>query len=260
MRFTDSLLREIDIKYPPQKIISLVPSITELLFKLLDKNKILAVTPFCKHLLEVHKKPKIGGPKTPEIKKINDLNPDLIIAEKNENEKKSVLLLAEKNPVYVFKVENFNSAIKMIIKIGELVNKKASARIITDKIINKFINLKIDFKRKTVFYPVWKNPYITINKNTYINSILEICNLKNIFAEKQENYPAITKYELNKIKPDYIFLPSEPYNFKDKDINSFQKKFPQTKTLKVNGQMFTWYGLRMLYAADYLKQLHKKLI
>ncbi|MBN2757638.1 MAG: ABC transporter substrate-binding protein [Bacteroidales bacterium] len=255
MKFTDSLKRNITIDFPPKRIISLVPSITELLFDLDLDEKIVGITSFCIHPEKAINKTKIGGTKTIKFNKIDELKPDLIIAEKAENEKIAVLKLAEKYPVYIFDIHNFDDALNMIRVIGNLTNKNANGRLIIDKITRNFIENKIDFKQRTVFYPIWKNPFFTINNNTFINSILEICNLKNVFADKETEYPIIDIEEIINKNPEIVFLPSEPYNFKQIDKAFFQKILPKSKIINVDGEMFSWYGSRMIYVSEYLRKL-----
>ncbi len=252
--FIDDLSREIKISFPPGKIISLVPSITELLFDLQLEEKIVGVTKYCIHPKKAQNKIIIGGTKKADIKIIEKLNPDIIFAEKSENNKINILKIAENFNVFVFDILCFDNAIKMIGKIGDITNKKAQARIICDKIFRSFIKLDINFQGKTVFFPVWKNPYITINNNTFINSMLEIIGLKNIFATKQKNYPTVSDKEIKSLSPDFIFLPSEPYNFSQKDKNEIGKLCPNSEIIFVEGEMFIWYGSRMLNSAAYFKK------
>ncbi len=259
LHIKDSLNRKIDLIYPPKRIISLVPSITELLFDLGLEEQIVGVTKYCIHPKKALQKTIVGGTKNANYLIINELKPDLIIAEKSENFRNNILKIAENHTVYVFDVFDFDSAIAMIRRVGYLTNQKAQARIITDKIIQNFTEFNIDFRQKTVFFPVWKKPYITVSANTFINSILNICGLKNIFADKNTAYPRVSAGELRERCPDFIFLPSEPCSFTSEDVAEFSKLCPKSKILNVDGQMFAWYGSRMLYAAEYFADLQKKL-
>ena len=255
----DNLGREIIYNFPPFRIISVVPSITELLFSLGLDDQIAGTTVYCIHPPEAFEKAKIGGTKKISIDKIRNLKPDLIIAEKSENNKENILKIAKEFPVYVFDIHNFDDAVKMIFTTGNLTNKRAEARILAEKIIAKFMSLNCSDKRKNVFFPVWRKPLITVNGDTFINSMLEFCGLKNIFADKKQNYPQIELSELRQNCPEIILLPSEPCEFNEKDKDFFAKICPKSKIFLVDGEMFAWYGSRMLFAADYFAKLYKKI-
>ncbi len=258
-KVTDALGREIIYNFPPQRIVSLVPSITELLFDIGVGDKVAGVTDYCIYPAEAKTKPKIGGTKTPNLQKIRELQPDLILAEKSENAKKRTLEIAREFPVYVFEVKDFDSAINMIRTAGDLVGKRPEARILSEKIMQKFIDYNIDFGQKTVFFPVWKNPYITVGKNTFINSMLNLIGLKNVFEDKEGNYPKVSDKEIKQNCPDFIFLTNEPYNFQDTDAQEFRQLCPASKVVFVKGEMFIWFGSRMLLAADYFLTLKESL-
>ncbi len=259
MKVFDDLGREIEFNFPPERIISLVPSITELLFDLELDDKIVGVTKYCIKPDIAQTKTVVGGTKNADLQIINDLKPDIIFAEKSENFRNNILKIAEDYPVYVFEVNSFDAALRMIRKIGKLTNTDAKSRIISDEIIRNFAENPVDFQGKTVFFPVWKKPYFTISGNTFINSMLEICNLKNIFAQKSKPYPKVTAEELKSACPDYIFLPSEPCTFTVDDVAEFLHLCPKAKIINVDGQMFAWYGSRMIYAAEYFVGLRSQL-
>jgi ABC-type Fe3+-hydroxamate transport system substrate-binding protein len=133
-------------------------------------------------------------------------------------------------------------------------NKKTAAQELISKINQEFTQKNIDFQNKKAAYLIWKNPYITVGRDTYIHSIMAKTGIRNVFSDKLR-YPETSVEELHAIKPDFIFLSSEPYPFKEKDLIELQKVVPDSKIVLVDGEMFSWYGSRMLYAADYLKKL-----
>ncbi|MCK4663062.1 MAG: ABC transporter substrate-binding protein [Bacteroidales bacterium] len=254
--FTDDLKRKIEINYHPNRIISLVPSITELLFDLgLDKN-IVGITDYCIHPKElVKEKTKIKGPANINFEIINKLNPDLIIANKEENIKSEVLKLSEKYKIWVSNVNSYNEALNLILSIGELTGTYEIAQNIKENIDKKFKNLKLPDRKLKIAYIIWKKPYLSINNETYIGSIIEKCGCVNIFGDKQERYPKIKVEEIINLFPDYIYLSSEPYSFIEKDVNEIKKLIPDVNVKIVDGEMFSWYGSRMLKATDYFEKL-----
>ncbi|MFP4025407.1 MAG: ABC transporter substrate-binding protein [Thiohalospira sp.] len=257
MIFKDQTGRNIFIKENPKKIISLVPSITELLFDLGLEHEIYGITEYCIHPKEkVQTKTKIGGPKNINIALILSKNPDLIIASKEENEKQQVESLMEYSNVYVCDIKSLNDAITMIRDVGIITNKKEKAENIIRNIKNNFGSLKISpSKRKSVAYLIWENPYMTINNDTFINHMLFLGGFENVFAYKKDRYPKISLQEIRAHNPDFIFLSTEPYLFTDIHVNQFKEAFPNTNIKLVNGEIFSWYGSHLIKVPDYFKHL-----
>ncbi len=255
-KFVDNLSKEIIINFPPQRIISLVPSITELLFDLGLNNEIVGITKYCVHHRELIKnKTIVGGVKNIDFNKINALKPDLIVANKEENDKDEILQLAENHSVWISDVKSFNQALSLIKNIGELTDKNEAAQKINKKIIEKFYNNKIAKRNIRVAYLIWKDPYITISKNTFVNDMIEMCGLINVFAEKTEQYPKITINEIEQAKPDFVLLSSEPYSFNNDDAKEFKHRLPSFEIKFVDGEMFSWYGSHILKSYDYFRGL-----
>lgn len=263
MIFTDQLQRKIDIQYPPKKIISLVPSQTELLFDLGLEDQLDGITKFCVHPGHLRKSKKIiGGTKNLRIAEIKKLHPDLIIANKEENEKDQIEELARYFPVWISDIKNFDDAINMISGIGEITGRSYQA----EGIINKIIASKRIFQKelikdhdlKSVLYLIWKEPYMSVGADTFIHAMLQIAGFRNIIEEKRR-YPEIHINEIQHFAPGLIFLSSEPYPFKEKHISELQALFPASKILLVDGEMFSWYGSRLIYAFAYFSSLHREM-
>jgi len=260
-KFTDQMGREIEINFPPKRIISLVPSQTELLFDLGLTNEIVGITKFCIHPKDKFKlTTKIGGTKKLDIEKIKSLKPDLIIGNKEENEKQQIEELIKHFTVWMSDIINLSDANQMIEKVGELVNKREEALMICSQIKNDFEQLEkslVGITPKSTAYFIWKNPNMLVGKNTFINEMLPYCGLKNVL--ELNRYPVINDEELKKLKPEVVLLSSEPYPFKTKHIEEFKIIWPNTKIKLVDGEMFSWYGSRLLRAADYFENLHVNL-
>ena len=240
----------------PKKIISLVPSISELLYHLnLDKETI-GITKFCIHPLSwKQSKQKVGGTKNINIQKIIELSPDLIICNKEENVKEQVEEIAKFFPVYLSDVNSYESALQMIEKVGEITGRKIEAENIVKKIETNFEDeLFTITKNKRVAYLIWKDPYMTVGGDTFINDMLEKIGLINIY-NNEKRYPKITIQEVQQAKPDVILLSSEPYPFKEKHIAELKNHFSESHILLADGEMFSWYGSRMLLMPAYFKKL-----
>ena len=236
-----------------KRIVSLVPSQTELLYDLGLEKEVVGITKFCIHPGQWYKtKPRIGGTKNIKIAAIKMLNPDLIIANKEENVKEQVEELAQDFDVLVTDINNLTDAINMINDIGELVGKANEALQISKKIENKFQRLqqKVSSNKKIkAAYLIWQNPYMTVGRDTFINNMMGYCGLENVFSS-QERYPEITLEDL-KNNCELILLSSEPYPFNEKHLKEIESKIGTAKIILVDGEMFSWYGSRLLKAADY---------
>jgi len=251
----DHLNRKVAYNFPPKKIISLVPSQTELLYDLGLANEIIGITRFCIHPKNRFKeKTKIGGTKNFDFDKIRALKPDLIIGNKEENYKEGIEELAKEFPVWISEIYTFEDNLKMISDIGNLCNKKQESDKICEDILKEFSKIKIPTIKKTVAYIIWQNPIMSINNNTFINNILEKSGYENIFRSKKERYPEISEEELKIVKPDFIFLSSEPYPFKERNRKEYQNKFPESKIILVDGEMFSWYGSRLRFLPKYIQK------
>ncbi len=247
-QFTDQLNRTITVEGVPKRIISLVPSQTELLVDLGLEEKLVGVTKFCVHPKGLKKrKTIIGGTKNFHFDKIDSLQPDLIIGNKEENYKEGIEKLAEKYPVWMSDIYNLEDAYQMMRGVGELTETTAKAKQLIKEIKQGFSQ---NFKLKgSVVYLIWQNPLIGVGQNTFIDHILNHLGFNNLIRETR--YPQLNMEELIKLQPELLFLSSEPYPFKEKDMLNFQEMLPQTKIELVDGELFSWYGSRLKLAPTY---------
>lgn len=260
--FTDQLGREITINYPPKRIISIVPSQTELLFDLGLDDEVIGITKFCIHPIEKFAaKTKIGGTKKLLIEKIRDLKPDLIIGNKEENTQSEVESLMEEFQVWMSDINNLEDSVNAITKIGELVNREPEAAYLNHLINAGFKDLQTLALSKninqSVAYLIWKDPYMVAGRNTFIDDILRKIGLNNVVT--QSRYPEIELSQLKTKNCALIFLSSEPYPFKQKHIDEIQDAIPNAKIMLVDGEMFSWYGSRLVKAVGYLFELQDQL-
>jgi len=247
--------REVRLPKRPQRIICLVPSITELLSSLELNKRVVGITKFCLHPSEWKKnKTHVGGTKNVNIKKIRALNPDLIIANKEENTIEAIETLSSEFPVWVSDINSFDDALHAIEWLGELTQTEKRAKQLIFSIHKAWSKLPLhSYPVRRCAYLIWENPYLSVGQHTYINSILEKIHFKNVISESR--YPEITLRTLKEKKPDIIFLSSEPFPFKEKHKEEIAKVIPGANIILVDGEMFSWYGSRMRYAADYFKEL-----
>ncbi|EMS31027.1 ABC-type Fe3+-hydroxamate transport system, periplasmic component [Mariniradius saccharolyticus AK6] len=249
-QFIDQLQRTIALPGPPNRIISLVPSQTELLVDLGLRDKLVGITKFCVHPNGLKKeKVVIGGTKNFHFDKIDALRPDLIIANKEENYKEGIEKLAGKYPVWISDINNLEDAYQMILSLGEMTGSiPIASQIVAD--IRKGLDKDFHFKG-TAVYLIWNEPLIAVGSDTYIDSMLEKAGFKNII--QQRRYPEIRKEDLFQLNPDYLLLSSEPFPFREKHLTVFRDILPKSNIRIVDGEMFSWYGSRLLRSAKYFE-------
>ncbi len=238
------------------KIISTVPSITELLADLgLDKETI-GITKFCVHPQQWFKtKTRIGGTKALDLNKINTLSPTLIIANKEENVKEQIETLNENFEVMVTEIKSPEDNLDLITEIAARTNTRMTGLRLRTELNEAILSLQPKHL-KTCAYLIWQKPYMTVGGDTYINSVLEKCGFINIF-EDELRYPDTCIRELRELKPEYILLSSEPFPFKKKQLDEIQLLLPDSKVLLVDGEAFSWYGTRLIKKVDYLANFIK---
>ncbi|WP_271406614.1 ABC transporter substrate-binding protein [Tenacibaculum soleae] len=263
MEFKDQMNRVFEVPKTPKRIISLVPSQTELLVDLGLEKFIIGVTKFCIHPSYLRKKKTIvGGTKNIKIDKIKALKPDIILCNKEENTKEIVEACEQIAPTHVSDIFALDDSKELIMQYGEILSCKTAAENIVKKLnieISKFQQFIKNTKEKKVAYFIWRNPWMVAGNNTFINHLLELNNFKNIYSNKQR-YPEINLDEITKNDAlDFILLSSEPYPFKEKHISEISKYYKNSQTILVDGEMFSWYGSRLLKAFDYFIQLHRSI-
>ncbi len=258
-KFTDQLGREIVLEKFPERIISLVPSQTELLADLGLEKEVVGITKFCIHPEDwFRNKTRIGGTKKLNFEKIAALQPDLIIGNKEENEQEQMLELMKSYPVWMSDIKNLDDAYEMIKGIGTLTNKKNESEIIVKNIAGEFSNLKSAINKSTNFsvaYFIWKNPWMVAGEKTFIDCLLNLCGWKNVFTGMKSRYPEISLSDLAEKNPGLVLLSSEPYPFKEKHVAELKAVLPQAKIMTVDGELFSWYGTRLLKSPKYFLEL-----
>ncbi|PZR25986.1 MAG: cobalamin-binding protein [Citrobacter freundii] len=255
MAFVDQTGRTVFLSGIPQRIISLVPSQTELLSDLGLDEEVIGITKFCIHPGKwFHTKKRIGGTKQVHQELICQLQPDLIIANKEENVKEQVEALAALFPVWITDVNNISDAYRMIHDLGMITGKSATADTIIEKVKQSFSVLKIPAVKPRIAYLIWRSPYMTVGHDTFIHSMLELAGYENVFADRTR-YPEVSVEELQNAGCDQVFLSSEPYPFGQKHIDELQPLLPGVKIRLADGEMFSWYGSRLLYAAEYFHSM-----
>ena len=256
MTIFDHLGRKLFLSDTPKRIVSLVPSQTELLVDLELKDKIVGITKFCVHPKHLrNEKTVVGGTKTVHLDKIEALAPDIILCNKEENTQEMVAELEKIAPVHVSEVSSISDSLQLIKDYGDLFMVQKKALKLIDRINKKLaaFSEEIQHKKwKSCLYLIWKDPYMAAGNDTFINELLKLNKLENKIAGNR--YPALNKEQLIEYSPDVVLLSSEPFPFKQEHIEEFKKL--GLHAVLVDGEYFSWYGSRLEKAVSYFKTLH----
>jgi ABC-type Fe3+-hydroxamate transport system substrate-binding protein len=252
--FSDQLGSIVLLNQVPQRIVSLVPSQTELLADLgLDAN-VVGITKFCVHPPAWrNEKTIVGGTKNFRFDVIDELKPDLVIGNKEENYKAGIERLREKYPVWISHIVTLPDALSMITSIGLMTERQDLADRCVKKIEDKFKEIK-RHPPQSVVYLIWRQPWMAAGKNTFIDSMLTTIGLNNAI-KSDDRYPQLTAQEIKELAPQCIFLSSEPFPFNARHVDELHQISPASKIFLVDGEMFSWYGSRLVKAPDYFNTL-----
>lgn len=254
----DQLNRTITLNKVPTRIISLVPSQTELLVDLGLETSIVGITKFCVHPIHLkQEKTLVGGTKQVHFDKIRALDPDIILCNKEENTKEMVKALEQIATVHISDVNTFDDALELIHLYGQLFSVETNAATLVDKIFRKKCDFEHTIKdqpRKTAAYFIWKNPWMVAAKDTYIDHMLQLNGFENYYG-RSGRYPEVALNSTTPESADVVLLSSEPFPFKEGHISEVLTYFPKASIRVVDGEMFSWYGSRLLKAFDYFKTL-----
>lgn len=255
---TDQMGRKVQLSAPPLRIVSLVPSQTELLAELNLDKEVVGITKFCVHPEDwFRSKTRVGGTKEVKMKVIADLSPNLIIGNKEENSPEDIRALEKDYPVWMSDIEDLEDALEMIRTIGLLTDRQPAAEELAGKINGAFIALGQQVQRLpqvSAAYLIWRDPYMVAGRETFIDEMLQRAGFSNVFS-RERRYPEVSLDAIAAREPEVILLSSEPYPFKEKHIAELQATCPTSDIQLIDGELFSWYGSRLLQSPDYFRAL-----
>ena len=257
--FTDGTGRTISIENKPKRIVSLVPSQTELLYDLNLEDQIVGITKFCVHPIHFKStKAIVGGTKSVHFDKIKALKPDFILCNKEENTKEMVAELEKIAPTFVTVIQTIEESLNSINLLGQIFGKRTEATSLVSKVnfcLNDFKSFMKDYPTRKAAYFIWAKPWMAAGNKTFINELLKLNNFENVYGNRA-GYPEV---EIKKIRlegdPEYVLLSSEPFPFKDEHAFELGRFTHHGITLFVDGEYFSWFGSRLTKSFEYFKQL-----
>jgi ABC-type Fe3+-hydroxamate transport system substrate-binding protein len=258
--YTDQIGHIFELHEVPKRVISLVPSQTEFLYDLGLDDQVIGITKFCIHPNQWFKnKLRIGGTKTLDLELIRSLKPDLIIANKEENNRPDIEALQKEFCVWTSDIKTPEGSVDMMTALGKIFNKEEKASAIVEQIKADFDNLNSqNFTKRSALYLIWNEPIMSVGHDTYIHQMLKIAGFNNLL-NNYTRYPSLTLNAMQEFSPEVLLLSSEPFPFKEKHLKFYQEALPKTQIKLVDGEIFSWYGSRQLKAKEYIKKLRKEL-
>lgn len=229
----------------PQRVVSLVPSITEAVAVSVPSS-LVGATDFCTHpsSLDV---PRIGGSKYPDVDKVLSLNPDLVIANSEENRAEDVDRLRA-NGIQVWVTEapaTVPMALKSLRRLfGTAWDLEPDWLVRAEDLWRSTAPVRL-----TAVIPVWRRPWVVVGRDTFATDVLRRLGIENVYGSHEERYPRPSLQELNDRRPDLVILPDEPYEFTHSDG---PESFPGLPYVLVNGRHLTWYGPSLVEARESL--------
>ena len=258
----DQLNRTILINQIPKRIVSLVPSQTELLYDLGLESSIVGITKFCVHPSHFKKeKTIVGGTKSVHFDKIKALEPDIILCNKEENTLEMIKELETIAPVHISDIYTIDDCLELIGMYGQLFSKEKTASQMSIEIKGKYEEFKSFMEDKPIIktaYFIWKKPWMVAAKGTFIDELLTLNKFENYFGQF-DRYPQVELIESKQETATLVLLSSEPFPFKEEHNEVLRRFFPHATILIVDGEAFSWYGSRLITAFDYFKSLHQTL-
>jgi len=256
MEFIDQMNRKVKLEKRPKRIISLVPSQTEFLFQLGLNDEVVGITKFCCHPENwLKEKTIVGGTKKINLSRIRELKPDLIIGNKEENTQSDIALLENEFPVWMSDIVTFQDSLNMMLGIGEITGKLEEARKLVYQLNSAFEAIPKLMVSSKFAYVIWHNPTMLAGKGTYIDALLTELGFENACAS--ERYPVLSDADISAVQ--LVLLSSEPFPFKIVHAKVYEEMFPSASVMLVDGEVFSWYGTRLLHTTEYLKNFIERL-
>jgi ABC-type Fe3+-hydroxamate transport system substrate-binding protein len=263
--FLDATGESLTLAAPPRRIVSLIPSVTELLFALGAGAEVAGCTVYCTEPPDgVATKIRVGGEKNPKLEVIRDLGADLVIANVEENLREHVLTLRSWGiPVYVIYPHTVAEGIRLVRDLGAVIDRPDEGRDMEATLLAALGDARRRLAGRPVprvFYPIWRRPWMSIGRDTYAHDMLTVCGGDNVFAGSAARYPEVTLDEVVGAAPDVILLPDEPYRFRHAHVADFDA-YPDLPAVRerrvhlVDGKLATWYGPRIAHALRELPRL-----
>ncbi|HTF90548.1 MAG TPA: helical backbone metal receptor [Planctomycetota bacterium] len=244
------------------RIVSLCPSLTELVFDLGRGEDLVGITDWCVHPADqVGAVEKLGGTKTPKIPRILELAPDIVLMNEEENRIEDAQALEKGGlRLHVSMPRDASATAEMVRSIGAALERPEDAERIASDIEARTRRVVANARGKTLVtwaYLIWRKPWMSVNRDTFVSALLDQAGGKNVFADSAERYPTIEVSDLIAKAPQVVFLCTEPFPFKDKHRDELASLtgFDHERFVIADGELLSWHGSRTPRGIDYAESL-----
>lgn len=244
----DALGRSFEFPQPPRRVVSLVPSLTETLFAIGAEESIVGVTDFC--IFPPNDLPKLGGTKNPRVEQIRELEPDLVYVNIEENLARHAEAIGKFAPVFATHPKTVDEVIALIETLSAIQHQQAAAAIVAEEIRNAASMPPV--ARFTFACPIWKDPWRWCGGDTYLSDLVTRAGGTNVLMGELR-YPARSVVDVLAGQPDIVFLPDEPYVFREGDAEALRAAGAARVIGPFPGHLFTWHGSRTLLGLRFLR-------
>lgn len=246
----DQLARTVDLP-SSERICSLCPSTTETLFALGVGNRLVGRTDYCCHPADrIDAILSVGGTKKVNLARLDATEPDLVVAVREENDREQINTIADKWPTLILDPVDVESALTGIELLGRAVDAATTATQLTSSIRDAFDRLPNANGRRAV-YLIWRKPFMAVGAGTFIGDVMERLGFTNVAAALDSRYPEVARELLDELRPELVLASSEPFPFAQQHLPELRELAPAAEPILVDGEMFSWHGVRMLEAARY---------
>jgi ABC-type Fe3+-hydroxamate transport system substrate-binding protein len=247
--YIDTTSRRLELRRPPSRIVSLVPSLTETLFAFGLADQVAGVTRFCVEPAAASSKPKVGGTKNVDAGAVRALEPDLVLANVEENTRDDVeALIAAGLPVFVTYPRTVAIAITELRQLAEMTGSTEVATPIIELAKHELRSAEAANETRRplrTFCPIWRRRWMTIGPDTYMHDFLRVCGADNVYGGVSDRYPVIDLLDVASRRPEVVLLPDEPYPFAPKHIPEVIEALGDVRIYLVDGKSLCWYGPRI---------------
>lgn len=239
--------RAFDFGSPPERVVSLVPSLTETLFDLGAGDAVVGITDFCIFPPDLPL-PRLGGTKNPRVEDVRALAPDLVHMNLEENLRRHAEAIEAFAPVFVSEPKSVADVAALIGQLGELHGRQVKATELMARLTAELARMP---RRSFTFAcPIWKNPWMWCGGDTYVSRLVEAAGGVNVLRN-QDRYPHVPLEEVMSSRPEVVFLPDEPYVFTGEDAAALEG----TRVIgPFPGHLFTWHGTRTSLGLGFLRE------
>jgi ABC-type Fe3+-hydroxamate transport system substrate-binding protein len=239
--------RAFDFPRAPQRVVSLVPSLTETLFDLGAGDAVIGITDFCIFPPDLQL-PRVGGTKNPRVEDVRALAPDLVHMNLEENLRRHAEAIETFAPVFVTEPKSVDDVVTLIRQLGELHGHRGEAAMLVARLQDELARMP---RRSFTFAcPIWKNPWMWCGGDTYVSRLVEAAGGVNVLRNL-ERYPNVYLDEVMRMRPEIVFLPDEPYLFTEEDAAAIRG----TRVIgPFPGHLFTWHGTRTILGLGLLRE------